>query len=232
MPSFTMELWRVIDMKSDKVPEDEWLGLDAYPLHAGVDRDALNKKIKDHYMYQEIAHETVDQFRFAMRRKMNEIMPVYNELYKSVEAHMASDPLMTINMKTLTKGTQDQEASADSTSDTTGKTGSKSANLSSNYPQTGIAVNGKYGTSGGSAESATDTTGQMKEKSESQNKANSEGESSTTGYQGVPAQLITAYRQAIINVDMMIITELDNLFSFLWNNGDTYTETKGYYYGY
>lgn len=232
MPSFTMELWRVIEGKPDNVSEDAWLGLDSYPLFTGVDREALNRKIKDHYMYQEIGHETVDQFRFAMRRKMNEIMPVYNELYRSVDALIKADPLMTINMKTLSKGLQEQSATGSNVGDTASDVTSKTASLTNSYPQTGIEVGGKYATSGGSAEGVTSTVGQMKENSESQNKANSETESSTSGYQGIPAQIINTYRSAIINVDMLIIAELDNLFMFIWNNGDSYTQEKGFYYGY
>ena len=232
MPSFTMELWRVLDIKPADVEEDVWIGLDAYSLHDSVDRDSLNQKIKDHFMYQEIAHETVDQFRFAMRRKMNEIMPVYNELYRSVDALIAADPLMTINMKTLSKGNQEQSATGSNTGNTTSDVDSDSRSLTNSYPQTGISVDGKYGTSGGQAVGKTKTVGEVSENSETQNTANTETESTTTGYQGIPAQIINTYRAAIINVDMMIIAELDNLFSFIWNNGDSYTQTKGFYYGY
>lgn len=232
MPSFTMELWRVLDLKPDGIDEDEWLGLKEYTLHEGVDRDALNKKIKEHFMYQEIAHETISQFRFSLKRKMNEIMPVYNELYRSVDALIASDPLMTINMKTLSTGVQDQTATGSSTADSDSDVKSNSENVTNEYPQTGVSVGGKYATSGAAAASTTNTKGNVKENSESENKTNTETESSTTGYQGVPAQLIATYRAAIINVDMMIINELDSLFMMIWNNSDTYSQDKGYYYGF
>jgi len=163
---------------------------------------------------------------------MNEIMPVDIKLYRSVAALMASDPLMTISMKTLSTCVQDQTATGSSSADSDSDVKSNSENVTNAYPQTGVSVGGKYATSGAAAASSTNTKGNVKENSESENKTNTNTESSTTGYQGIPAQLITTYRAAIINVDMMIIGEVDSLFMMIWNNSDSYSDDKGYYYGF
>ena len=48
-------------------------------------RELLNQKILDHYKYREIGFETVGRFLDELRITMNEIMPYYNEMFKTVE---------------------------------------------------------------------------------------------------------------------------------------------------
>jgi len=228
MPTFTMELWRVLDLKPDSKTEDEWLGLNEYPLFDGIDREALNKKIKTHYMYQEIGHETVEQFTFSLKRKMNEVMPMYNELYKSVAVQY--DVLSTIDMRTISSGTQENVTEASSSNETVSDIDSKAKNVASNFPGMMLGGDKDYATSGADSNSQTVTKGDVTETSNADNLATSEAESHTTGYQGIPAQLVQAFRSAIINIDMLIIAELDPLFMMVWNNGDDYSQLKGRYY--
>lgn len=228
MPTFTMELWRAIDLKPKDKTVDEWLGLNDYPLFDGIDREALNNKIKNHYMYQEIGHETISQFSFSMRRKMHEIMPVYNELYKS--AAIEVDILSTIDMRSISKGTQEQTSEASTTNETESDIGAVSKNVSSSFPSVMLSGNKDYATSGADANSQTKTKGESADASLAESAASNENESHTTGYQGNPSQLIQAFRAAIINVDMLIIAELDDLFMMVWNNGDDYSQTKGRFY--
>lgn len=72
------------------------LGLDSYPIYDESHRVELNTKICDHFYMREIGAETVPMFRLYLRRTMNEIMPYYNELYKS--ATYLTDPLGEIDM--------------------------------------------------------------------------------------------------------------------------------------
>ena len=48
-------------------------------------RDELNKKILNFYKYREIGFETVGRFLDELETSLNEIMPYYNQLYKSVD---------------------------------------------------------------------------------------------------------------------------------------------------
>lgn len=66
--------------------------LSTYPLYNGKKeydliptRKALNEKILNHYKYREIGFETVGRFLDELKITMCEIMPYYNELFKSVE---------------------------------------------------------------------------------------------------------------------------------------------------
>lgn len=59
------------------------IGLNEYPIWDEDYRVVLNKKITDHYWFREIGQETPGLFKFYLNRTMNEIMPYYNQLYKT-----------------------------------------------------------------------------------------------------------------------------------------------------
>lgn len=48
-------------------------------------REELNKKILNHYRFYEIGSETVGRFLYNLETTLNEIIPYYNQLYKSVD---------------------------------------------------------------------------------------------------------------------------------------------------
>lgn len=68
------------------------LALSQYPIFEEGYRTTLNKKIQDHFYFREIGFETVGLFNNRLAARMNEIMPYYNELYKS--ALLITNPLI------------------------------------------------------------------------------------------------------------------------------------------
>lgn len=54
-----------------------------FPIFDENYRQVLCRKILKHYYTREIAHETVGRWKLALNAKLNEIMPYYNQLYKS-----------------------------------------------------------------------------------------------------------------------------------------------------
>ena len=83
MAFVTPQLRRVLDMGYD-------LGLKNYPIFSESHRQELNQKIVNHFRYREIGYETINQFIFALNRKMFEIMPFYNQLYESEELEISA----------------------------------------------------------------------------------------------------------------------------------------------
>lgn len=83
MAFVTPQLRRVLDMGYD-------LGLKNYPIFSESHRKELNEKIINHFRYREIGYETINQFIFALNRKMFEIMPFYNQLYESEELEISA----------------------------------------------------------------------------------------------------------------------------------------------
>ena len=202
MPSFTLELWRVIELKPEGMELDEWLGMNEYPIFEVEYREALNKKIRDHFMYQEIGHETVEQFRFSMRRKLNEIMPLYNQLYESTKLEF--DPLSTVDITTTSNAEQKQNSSGSTVNETTGNVDSTAKNVASAFPQVMLGGNKDYATSGADSNSKSKTTGKTEDLSTAENDATQSSSSNTKGYQGSASQLLMQYRAAILNVDMLV----------------------------
>lgn len=93
-------------------------GLKDYPIFNEEYRAHLNKKIIEHYMFYEIGYETETMFRFALNRKMREIMPLYNQRYKS--CFIAFDALSTQdateNVTSSNRGTSRETSKDDETS--------------------------------------------------------------------------------------------------------------------
>lgn len=211
MPVFTMELWRVLEMTDD-------IGLNEYPEFKDGYREVLNKLIIDHYHDREIGMETIDKFRNAVRRRLNEVMPYYNSLYKTQE--LEYDPLSTIDIRTLTNGTATTatEANAETTSTMENEGGSRA--VQSNTPQVRLSGNGDYASAAADTTSDSTATGSGTESQNSTSNEQSENESRTTGYQGVPASLIMEYRRSLMNIDLLVIDELADMFMGVWDNGD------------
>lgn len=66
--------------------------LSTYPLYTGKknydlipSREELNERLINYYKYREIGFETIGRFLDELENTMCEIMPYYNELYKTVE---------------------------------------------------------------------------------------------------------------------------------------------------
>ena len=56
-----------------------------YPLADGINRETFETMILNHFLMRRIGYETVTAFKIALNVKMNEIMPMYNKLFLSIE---------------------------------------------------------------------------------------------------------------------------------------------------
>lgn len=96
--------------------------LDLYPIFDEVYRQTLNDKILSHYWFEEIGFETPDRFNHYLALKMAEIMPYYNQLYKS--ELLTIDPLNDFETKTI-KDTTGNEAGKLKQNDNGNETGNQ-----------------------------------------------------------------------------------------------------------
>ena len=71
----------------ESVLEKSWdkIFSSSIPFYKEEKRPELCKKILAHYYTREIGYETVGLWKLNLNRKMNEIMPFYNELYKTLD---------------------------------------------------------------------------------------------------------------------------------------------------
>lgn len=215
---FTLSLRRVFEIT------DGHIGLDDYPLYNGAPegfREALNQKILDHFYTREIGMESVELWRHNMRRKMNEIMPFYNKVY---EAEMLKlDPYSTMSIKSQSSGDSQSITDSSNESESLGKTKSKGRTVGSEFPQTMLNASEDYATSANDSAADGDSSSNAKEKALAK-VTNTDGSVNTTsGYTGPASELIMRYRASLINPDLMVIDELNEMFMFVYSNGDAYT---------
>ena len=129
MATFTIRLCDLVDDGYD-------LGLATvdYPIFDEAYRPILNQKILDHYALYEIGQETPNMFKFALNRRMRELMRYYNNLYLSEQ--IAFDPLSTMDYNDITDTTNAANTTAASTSHNTTGTDSTQASTSHNTTST------------------------------------------------------------------------------------------------
>lgn len=224
MATFTMELWEVLELD----PTIESGILQDYPIFDETHRPVLNRKIINHFHNREIGMETVSMFRLALARKLDEIMPLYNQQYEISAIKFNQLETVRINNANTTKGTTGTQS--DSTNES--NSGAKSRAVSQELPQTMLSGNGDYATA--AQDNVSDTTATATASDASTVTQDGVTDSTTTGFQGNPALMLLQYRQSLVNVDMMIIEELQNLFMLVWANGDEFTgETRRFgYFGF
>lgn len=241
MAQFTRRLSELINSGFD-------LGLTPldYPIFDEAYREKLNKKIQKHYWNYEIGHETEDMFRFALNRKMNEIMPYYNQLYTSTQ--LTFDPLKTISYTDIANTTDHLESSTtdhlegtrSENTDNTATANSKARNVNSETPQVKLSPDEDYASSAvdtiAQNDSSTNSTVDGSNTNDANGTANRDATGtvnrSVQGYQGLSAsELLQRFRSTFLNIDMNVIKDLEELFMMVWHNGDEYSEGVGISYG-
>lgn len=227
---FTVELGSLVENGFD-------LGLDKYPIFDENYRAPLNAKIIEHYYFREIGFETPQLFKRFLNRKMNEIMPFYNQLYKSTLEDF--DPFTNYDMRTegSTSGSSDQSRDYSRTEKTTTKaesetvndTDSKARTLVSATPQMQLSGNDDYATNITDTSSTTSATGTSEQESSADTSANDTTTASAktledyvthvSGISGITkAQALMQFRDTFLNIDMMVIGDLGELFMGIYTD--------------
>lgn len=234
MSTFTMTLSEVIDQTGgttaivngvSKLTGGN-IGIQYYPIFDETYRDHLTGRIIDHFWNREIGAESVDMFQLFMRRRMNEIMPYYNTLYLSTKIEF--DPLSTVDLHTISTGAQTQGITSHGTNNTTTDTKSTSRSVTSETPQTMLSGDADYATGAADVNGDVANTSDATEDSTSNVNASNNGDTTVSGYQGSAAALLLQYRETLINIDLMVISELEELFMGVWDNGDSYTNDNAF----
>lgn len=228
MATFTMYFKDVLD----KEPEIKTRILAEYPLFSEGYRERLNQLICDRFWSREIGMETPSMFMLALKRKLNEVMPYYNEQYKTSLIAAGVDPLLTLEMYNDSDGNSTTESTAESVQESSSKSASRS--VASEFPQTALSGNGDYASSSQDNTSGTEANSKGDDKGKTTQAQKNAGR--VRGRQGQASLLLLQHRQTLVNVDVMLLNELDELFMGLWSNGDEFTDKGahggiGYGYG-
>lgn len=195
-----------------------------FPIFDEHYRPELCKKILRYYYTREICCETVGRWKLFLSDKMKNIMPYYNQLYQS--ELLKIQPLVSVDRSVTHDGSgSETKSTSRSGTNTSSSRTDGSTNTWSYYsdtPQGGI--NGldtnDYLTN------ATHNVG-MDGTSTSLNASNTDNETGTgnrsdtyvdkvLGYDGNQSEMLLKFRETFLNIDMMIIDELKDLFFTLW----------------
>lgn len=141
---------------------------------------------------RQIGFETFGRFRYELNTRMREIMPYYVELYKTTQFEY--NPIENYNM---TEGSEEDVTSK-------GTTEGNTLEKMSDTPQNEVTNIDNYMSSASKHEGVSSTEGESKNKRTAWRKGNI-GVMSTQN-------LIQQERDIIINIDMLIIEELKDLF--------------------
>lgn len=213
MSNYTVELRKIDERLIDDA-------LSHYPLFSEEYRSTLNSKIKTHFWFNEIGHETVDIFLFQLKVKMNEIMPYYNQMYESELTKR--DPFLTVRItsKNTSNGSTRTTGETSEQGSSTSSTDAKSRAVQSETPQVMLSGNGDYATGAADSTSLTGVKSSSTSGGSQSTTSSSDGSGTATqeGFSGSMASLIQAHRDAIVNVDMMVIAQLEPLFMYVWTS--------------
>ena len=242
MSKYTTELRFICESKAglsdsvgfnqiDDVISNSWNKIfDNFPIFDESYRSVLCSKILKHYYTREISAETVGLWQLWLNTRMGEIMPYYNKLYES--AILEFDPFKDTNYTRNHGGTftgdtvRNGRSEIDVDNSVTSNGTSNSKNLFSDTPQGAITniENESYltnatlikdtdtnttNTDGNSTTQNTETTGITNTDNWIETIV---GKQSTVSY----SKLLQEFRDTFLNIDVMIINDLSDLFMNLW----------------
>lgn len=224
--------------------------LSTYPMYEPIHkqlygyvptREELNKKILNHYRFYEIGSETVGRFLFNLETAMCEIMPYYNQMYKSIDVMNDVEDIFR-NLDVTEEYEENREDSSSALSKSNATTNDEN-NTESNMKDNGRTVNSKTPQSQlqvksidnitsaseinwneNESSSTGKSTGETTTNSNNESEGSSEGKTSHTlrryGNQGVNtyAHDMLEFRELFTNIERDIINdrELATCFMLIW----------------
>lgn len=211
-----------------------------FPIFDENYRQVLCRKILKHYYTREIAHETVGRWKLALNAKLNEIMPYYNQLYKS--ELLEFNPFYDVDLTRSREGsgtsnrtsnnTETNSSTSKNVSSGSGTSNTDTLNRFSDTPQNSMDTQGiadsvplttvtKVNEDNIITNESTDTLTRNDSKTgkDTENINNTDKYIETVkGKQGTEnySSLLKKFRETFLNIDMMIIEDCSDCFFTLW----------------
>lgn len=209
----------------ENILDKSWIKIFSdFPIFDEEYRAELCKKILRHYYTREICCETVGRWKLFLSDKMKNIMPYYNQLYQS--ELLKIEPLVSVNRSVSHegKGSESKTTSRNGTNSSNTKTGGNTNTWSyySDTPQGGIdgLESNEYLTNA-THNTGTDSTSSTQSGTSTDSETGSGNRSDSyvdrlLGYEGNQSEMLLKFRETFLNIDLMIIDELKDLFFTLW----------------
>ena len=177
-------------------------------------KPVLETKILKHFYLSEIGFETTQMWQFKLEVLLNEIMPEINELYKS--SNLDFDILENYRITESGTRTNNSTQNANSTSNDTNN--SNQLQRVSDTPQGNIDFTGDLsGYATGLTNVVDDNTSHSNNQTNQVINNDEDYERSVFGNTGGSyASLIRDFREVILNIDLIIIDRLKQLFMLIY----------------
>lgn len=191
-----------------------------FPIFDEQYRAELCKKILRHYYTREICCETVGRWKLFLSDKMKNIMPYYNQLYQS--ELLKIKPLVSVDRSVTHEGSKSETKTTNrngtntSNSRTDGSTDTWS--YYSDTPQGGIAglESNDYLTSATNNRGTDGTSTTLNVRTTDNETGTGNGSDNyidkVLGCEGNQSEMLLKFRETFLNIDMMVINELKDLF--------------------
>ena len=191
--------------------------LDKYPIFDENYRETLNNKILNHYFDAEIGFETAPLFRHYLLAKLNEIMPLYNIMYEK-QKDLLENIFGNVNLTETFQGENSNNSNISNNSHSNSTGNSNMKNLFQDTPQgelETISINSqKWATN--LTLNENNTSGSIEDDSTSIGNSNGTNNyikkivCNNGGKYNI--ELLKEIQNSIINIDVMVINELQDLF--------------------
>ena len=190
--------------------------LAAFPIYDEEHRSELVTKIYNRYRFREIGFETPMMFVHYLNATLSEIMPIYNELYKT--AALDFNILDDVNYFEETQANSSSSNVSDASGSGSVSSSGGTTHAHSDTPQ------GSFNFSNISANEylsdADINSSENRDESQNTSHATAAAQSAGTGARHVHGktggrsygEMIKEYRDTIINIDKMILDELATCF--------------------
>lgn len=207
-------------MNVDQVLETSWNRIfdSSWSIFDEKYRKVLCKKILKHYYTREIGAEVVGLWIMWLNRRMSEIMPYYNQLYESEK--LKFDPMTDTDVTTTSNRKIDTENNENSNINSSTTSDSVSRNLYADTPQGALqgVESETYLTNARKISDNSNVNDTSSFNSSGNGNSNDDYFENVKGKRGGEnySDMLRKYRETFLNIDMMVIEELGDLFFNLW----------------
>lgn len=216
MSKFTLELRFIAEDTSYNLFDFD------YNLYDNSLKEQFQKRFFEHFYFYEIGLGTVEKFKYYLKSTLNDIYPYYKQLYETELRCKDIDFMLNKDLKE----SYIRELQSDSFSTSVGNSSSNSEsnsnglNTSHEAPQKRIDNLDNYVNGAEKSKVTSNDTLNSNSTSESNVIGNNveKYELISQGNIGVTssAELLDKWRSVLINIDMMIFTELESLFMLVY----------------
>lgn len=197
-------------------------------------KPVLCKKILKHYYTREICAETVGLWQLWLNTRLEEIMPYYNELYKSAQLEFKPFDDVNYTRTSNRKNTENENSTRNGTNNRTvnnsasGSSNADSIDKYSDTPQGSIAnlsndtylTNARIVSDENSFNNKNNGTDNLtvNETNKRDKNGNENYFEKIMGKQGSKnySEMLLDFRRTFLNIDLQVINEFSDLFFGLW----------------